>query len=236
MVIAIVTFDRLLTWFTSNFTAARLCQLQSFIMKQGKSWWMGFKAWFWGLNCDIHEAFVRRFMPIMPVIEDDFEQLEERVNEIPRAIPLSECIEQVRSVNEEFNEYVPVDEEGEVVPAAAHKAAKKQTHRIRMGMLQAAAEAVELELRTKHGVVPANELNEQSLKMSAIEICRQFNLNSVDTYFLCNKPVAMAMIPCQKQLDNVRIIYNNESSNRRASIEALRNSEAYSHFKSGHYC
>jgi hypothetical protein len=95
--------------------------------------------------------------------------------------------------------------------------------------------AVEMKLRTKHGLVPGNELNEHALRMSAQEMCREYNINDLDTYFLTNAPVMRAMIPDQRQMDALRVIYNSESAARRSTVEALRNSEAYSHFKSGHY-
>jgi hypothetical protein len=236
MVISIITFESLFRWLSKNITFNKISQFHSFVIKQGRNYWMNFKSWFWGLNCDLHEALVRKIVPIMPVVDDEFDRLEARVDAIADAEKLSECLELDISINEEFNESWETRDDGTDVDAVKSlKAKRKQTHKIRKFQMGNACRAVEIMLRTKHGVVPGNELNEHALRMSAIEICRQYNINSVDTYILTNKPVMMAMIPDQRQMDAIRVLYNQETSGRRATIEALRNSEQYSHYKSGHY-
>lgn len=233
---SVVSFDSLVSWVLKNFTITKLSMLTGFLMKQGKNYWIGFKSWFWGLNCDLHEALVRKMLPIMPVIDDEFDKLEERVESICDAENLSECLEIDLSINEEFNENWETKDDGSDVDVVkALKARRKQTHRIRDGKMAAANRAVEIMLRTKHGIVPGNELNEHALRMSAQEICRSYSINSVDTYMLTNAPVMKAMVPDQTQMDALRVIYNQESASRRSTVEALRSSESFSHFKSGHY-
>jgi hypothetical protein len=236
MVVSIIDFGSLCGWILNKMNATKINMFTNFIMKQGKNYWMNFKSWFWGLNCDLHEMLVRKIVPVMPVIDDEFDKLEQRVDAVADAEKLSECLELDMSINEEFNENWETRDDGsdaDVVKSL--KAKRKQTHKIREFQMGNACRAVEIMLRTKHGVVPGNELNEHALRMSAIEICRQYNINPIDTYILTNKPVVMAMIPDQRQMDAIRVLYNQETSGRRATIEALRNSEQYSHFKSGHY-
>nr|UHS72359.1 MAG: hypothetical protein 1 [Regressovirinae sp.] len=236
MVFSIISFDVLLRWLSNNVTFNKLSQFQNFVLKQGKNYWMSFKSWFWGLNCDLHEKLVRKIVPVMPVIDDEFDRLEARVEAICDAENLSECLEIDLSENAEFNESWETKDDGSDADAVkALKAKRKQTHKIKEFFMLKACKAVELQLRTKHGVVPGNELNEHALRMSAQEICAFYSINKIDTYILCNRPVMMAMIPDQTQMDALRVIYNQETSGRRATVEALRNSEAYSHFKSGHY-
>jgi hypothetical protein len=201
---------------------------------------MSFKSWFWGLNCDIHEQLVRKMLPVMPVIDDEFDMLEARVEMLADTENLSECLELDYSCNPEFNELFARRNDGESKTPErdaelALKAQRKQKHKIKDGFMGRATIAVEIMLRTKHGLVPGNELNEHALRMSAQEMCRTYNINDLDTYFLTNAPVMRAMIPDQRQMDALRVIYNSESASRRSTVEALRNQEAYSHFKSGHY-
>jgi hypothetical protein len=234
---SMIAFEMVATWIGKNCTYNRLSQLTNFFMKQGRSYWMSFKAWFWGLNCEIHEALVRKVLPIMPVVEDSFDLLEARVEMLADTENLSECLELDYSCNPEFNETSAKgnDADEKTCRALELKAMRKQKHRIRDGFMARAVLAVEIRLRTKHGLVPGNELNEHALRMSAQEICREYNVNDLDTYFLTQAPVMKAMIPDQRQMDALRVIYNSESAARRSTVEALRNSEAYSHFKSGHY-
>lgn len=237
MVISIIDFSSLCSWFLKQCNATKLNMFTSFIMKQGRSYWMQFKTWFWGLNCEIHEALVRKILPIMPVVEDSLDMLEARVEMLADTENLSECLELDYSCNDEFNEFfaeASVDGPDRDM-ARELKAQRKQKHRIKDGFMARATLAVELKLRTKHGLVPGNELNEHALRMSAQEMCREYNINDLDTYFLTNAPVMRAMIPDQRQMDALRVIYNSESAARRSTVEALRNSEAFSHFKSGHY-
>nr|UHS72287.1 MAG: hypothetical protein 1 [Regressovirinae sp.] len=234
--ISIISFESLIGWIGRNLTYNRLNQFTNFIMKQGKGYWMSFKSWFWGLNCEMHEMLVRKIVPVMPIIDDEFDKLEARVEQVADFEKLSECLEIDLSKNEEFNESWETRNDGSDVDAVkGNKARRKQTHKIREFFMQKACVAVEMMLRTKHGLVPGNELNEHALRMSAAEICRSYNINVLDTYILTHKPVMMAMIPDQTQMDALRVIYNSETAGRRATVEALRNSEQYSHFKSGHY-
>lgn len=236
MVVSIVDFGSLCSWLMKMCSPTRLNMFTNFIKKQGKEYWISFKSWFWGLNCDLHEGLVRKIIPVMPVLDDEFDRLEARVDAICDAENLSECLIIDMSINEEYNESWDTKDTGEHADIVhALKAKRKQMHKIRDHMLEKACRAMELMLRTKHGIVPGNELNEHALRMSALEICRQHSVNHIDTYLLCNKPVFKAMIPDQTQMDALRIIYNQESSSRRSTVEALRNSENYSHFTSGHY-
>nr|UHS72373.1 MAG: hypothetical protein 1 [Regressovirinae sp.] len=263
MISSLMDFATLAKWIIKTIRIENLNSITNFFMKQGKSYWIQFKSWLWGLNCDLHEALVRKIVPIMPVVEDTFDELERRVDQIADAEKFEECIEIDVSRNEEYNQDFGVypsvitcdsDYENAIsdnetdsgveltrpdLPAKKkfdRKLAAKQRHKIRDGFLQRACTAVEIQLRTKHGLVPTNELNEQALRMSAIEICSRYNMNDIDTQLLTMKPVYMAMIPDQQQMDAIRIIYNSEVSGRHAAVEALRSSSAYGHFKSGHYC
>lgn len=110
------------------------------------------------------------------------------------------------------------------------KAMRQQRHQVREGMMEAACRAVEIRLRVRHGLVPSNELNEQALRMTALEICREYNINEADTLLLTNKPVWKAMIPDQMQMDALRIIYNGETQSRLNTVEMLRNSAKFSVF------
>jgi len=194
---------------------------------------MNFKAWFWGLNCDNHAQLVRKIVPVMPIIEDSFDALERRTDAVADEEKFEECIEIDISSNDQFNQQIMVENEG--TTTFDRKAARKQRHKIKEFFLEKACRAVEIQLRTKHGLVPSNELNEQALRMSAVEICRFYNMNDMDTMLLSMKPVYKAMIPDQQQMDALRIIYNSETSGRVATVEALRNSASYAHFTSGHY-
>jgi hypothetical protein len=234
---SIIDIATIAKWLVNNLTQTKISMFVNFILKQGKQYWMSFKSWFWGLNCDNHEALVRNLLPIMPVTEDAFDKLAARVEQVSDALifdKFEECIEMDMSCNEEFNQDLVVKKEGEE-DTFNRKAGVKQRHRIKDGKLSHACKAIELQLRTKHGLVPGNELNEAALRMTALETCKMYNMNDIDTYYLCRKPVMMAMIPDQMQMDAIRCIYNGETSARRATAEALRASESYAHFTSGHY-
>jgi hypothetical protein len=235
--VPIIDYMSLANWIFSKLNATKINMFTSFVMKQGKSYWMNFKSWLWGLNCDIHEALVRKILPVMPVVEDSFDMLEARVEMLADTENLTECLELDYSNNSEFNEtWVEKNETDDNSNRRSKlKALRKQRHKIKEGFMGRAVLAVEIMLRTKHGLVPGNELNEHALRMSAQEICRDHSINPLDTYFLTQAPVMKAMIPDQRQMDALRVIYNGESAARRSTVEALRNSEAYSHFKSGHY-
>jgi hypothetical protein len=224
-------------WISKKFTINNINTLVNYFFKQGRQFWISFKSWFWGLNCEIHETLVRKILPIMPVVEDSLDLLEARVEMLADTENLTECLELDYSCNEEFNEtYAKGSDNDQGKDRVLElKAKRKQKHRIKEGYMGRAVLAVEIMLRTKHGLVPGNELNEHALRMSAQEICRDHSVNSLDTYFLTQAPVMKAMIPDQRQMDALRVIYNSESSARRSTVEALRGSEAYSHFKSGHY-
>jgi len=239
----VMDFAGLAGWLYHNFSSTKLNMFTAWMRKQGRDYWMTFKAWFWGLNCDDHEELVRKIVPVMPIVEDSFDQLEKRVDHVSDAEKFEECIEIDLSDNSHFNEVFKQDLTGSetaeddrhAVALFNQKAGRRQRHRIRSKFIERACTALEIQLRTKHGLVPANELNEQALKMSAIEICRMYNINDADTSLLVQRSVYRAMIPDQQQMDAIRIIYNSETSGRRAAVEAIRNSEAFAHYKSGHY-
>lgn len=113
---------------------------------------------------------------------------------------------------------------------------RQQRHRIKDGCIQAACRAIETRLRTKHGIVPSNELNEQALRMSALQICKDYNINEADTMLLTLKPVHMAMIPNQQQINAIKTVYNAETQSRIDTISALRASTSTSVFNLQPFC
>jgi len=176
----------------------------------------------------------------MPIVDDEFDQLERRVEQVFDNENLSECLELDFSCNDEWNETFAKrgdnsDKKTENEEQMRLKAQRKQTHKIRKNMIETAIKAVEIQLRTKHGIVPGTELNEHTLRMSAQEMCTKYNINAVDTYLLSHAPVYRAMIPDQRQMDAIRIIYNSETQGRVASVEALRNNAKFSHYTPGPY-
>jgi hypothetical protein len=293
---------------------SNLVSFHRWMVQQGREIWIRFKSWYWGLNCDIHEKFVRTLVPIVPIIDEEInarealDALERRVDTIALEYKFEEVIEiDYNEKNEEFNQdlydqgdderadinvvmiyptnpitgarthvdvctnplqseqddvleeevteaiamglaIVPFEEtadtackriENITIPTKLvmrKKEARKQTHKIIEGHINDAIRAVEVQVRTKHGLVPSNELNEQALRMTALEICKSYNMNDMDTALIVNKAAYMAMIPDQQQMDAIRIIYNSETQSRLNTIEALRMSAEYSAFNMSPSC
>jgi len=283
----IALFNHLIKWLNPS----RISGFASWMVKQGRDLWMQFKAWYWGLNCDIHERFVRLMVPVVPEIDatlfnDEMTQLAMKTDDIALEEKLEECLVLDLSINQEYNQVLgtrmkpdevlfmetplgpdgkPIengeaseeeiqkvltgletdeidltDNEIEIARSIKHKqhaqfkldrqAMRKQRHKIRDGMMERACRAMEIRLRVRHGLVPSNELNEQALRMTALKICEEYNINDADTLLLTNKPVWKAMIPDQMQMDALRIIYNSETQSRLNTVEMLRNSAKFSVF------
>jgi hypothetical protein len=101
----IALFNHLIKWLNPT----RIGHFANWMVKQGREMWMQFKAWYWGLNCDIHEKFVRMLVPVVPEIdatlfEVEMNELERKTDEVAMEEKLEECLIIDMSINQEFNQ------------------------------------------------------------------------------------------------------------------------------------
>lgn len=317
------------------------------MIRQGREMWITFKSWFWKIDCDEHEDFIRAVIPIIPKIDLDLKRTEderiaaeraaarEKIDaeaaarrqryvddfeaelhndglakvvkpirppgyesnvvapSLTREISLEDCLEPDFSCNAEYNEeaFVQMDArtvlykdevrrlDGTTVPEAELEKfyvdavealegsdkddedttdprpekrsnsprrdvlfrmdrlkMRKQKHMIRHGFIEKAVECVEKRIRVRHGIVASNELNEQAIRMTALQICSDYNINENDTLLIATKATWKAMIPDQMQISALKMIYNDETQDRLSTVEALRASAKTSVFSLRPFC